>query len=151
MAGKQTARAHTHERKCLGPDRKDLFLYRRASLHFWSKSFAILSIFCFSSVLMDITLASCCCRWLSMSSFKCTHHQTKYCIYYIIFTKRQTGLLLLSFQDISFVKYTCTFCQVYLFCRIYTFYSCNLYLYCMWHYAAHKQRKEREPNLERAG
>lgn len=47
--------------------------YRSASLHFWSKSSAILSIFCFSSVLMDITLASCCCLWVSISSCKQTH------------------------------------------------------------------------------
>lgn len=46
------------------------FFYRSASLHFWSKSSAILSIFCFSSVLMDITLASCCCFWVSISSYK---------------------------------------------------------------------------------
>lgn len=44
--------------------------YRSASLHFRSKSSAILSIFCFSSVLMDITLASCCCFWVSISSCK---------------------------------------------------------------------------------
>ncbi len=47
-----------------------VFFYRSASLHFSSKSSAILSIFCFSSVLMDITLASCCCLWVSISSYK---------------------------------------------------------------------------------
>jgi len=52
-----------------------LVSHRSASLHFWSKSSAILSIFCFSSVLMEITLASCCCRWVSISSceHRCTH------------------------------------------------------------------------------
>lgn len=53
--------------------RWELFCYRSASLHFCSKSSAILSIFCFSSVLMDITLASCCCLWVSISSWKTDH------------------------------------------------------------------------------
>lgn len=124
MPGKQTETAHTGE-TVLGRDIKDILLYRRASLHFWSKSFAILSIFCFSSVLIAITLASCCCRWVSISSFKFRHHklnakslQAKHVItkktHNIILIKQHTGVL--HALDRCFVNIA------------YTFYPCNLYL-----------------------
>lgn len=67
------AQAETTSKQRERDTRRELFCYRSASLHFCSKSSAILSIFCFSSVLMDITRASCCCLWVSISSWKTEH------------------------------------------------------------------------------
>lgn len=64
-------KAETFFKKCFlvtwwwNPNTRSVYL--RVSVHFSSSSRAILSIFSFSSSLVEMSLASCCCFWVSIS------------------------------------------------------------------------------------